>query len=70
MQRDYNGYKDNTFQAKIYFSLIKSNKNKLALTSFYYLEQWTWLGSSENVPANTNQNSEISYIWEIQKPLI
>ena len=49
MLRDYNGYNYHTFEAKIYFSLIKvlnSKKNKLELTSFYSLGQETFLEDS------------------------
>ena len=46
MQRDCNGYNYDTFQVKIYFSLIrvlKSKKKKLALGLFCCLGQETWL---------------------------
>ena len=46
MQKDYNGYNSDTFQVKIYFSLVrvlKSKKKKLALTLFCCLGQETWL---------------------------
>ena len=44
MQGDYNGYNYDTFEAKIYFSLIivlKSKKKKLELILFYCLRQET-----------------------------
>ena len=49
MQRDYNGYKYDTFLGKIYFSLIrilKCKKKKLALPFLYCLSQETWLADS------------------------
>ena len=49
MQRDHNGYNYHTFKVKMYFSLIrvlKSKEKKLAITSFFFLGQETWLDDS------------------------
>ena len=46
MQRNFNGYNYHSFSAKIYFSLmrvLKSQKKKLVLISFYCLDQENWL---------------------------
>ena len=50
VQTDYNGQNSNTIRNFMFFiESLKSKKNKLALTLFYYVIREIWLGNSKKL---------------------